>query len=94
MKGDPQPSGDRMCYWVPSATNPKTKYKCDLTASGGAGFCSCIDFATRRQPAIDRGEESWTRATTCRHLRSAARHFMKELLRDMAKSEETPPNQT
>ncbi len=84
-------TGDRMVFEVPSATKPGVNYRCDLTANDGAGFCDCIDFATRRQPAIDDGAESWTRATTCRHLRAAARFFMRDLFAAMAKSESTPP---
>lgn len=87
----PRVTGDRMVFEVPSATKPGTNYRCDLLANNGAGFCGCIDFATRRQPAIDAGAESWTRATTCRHLRSSARFFMRDVLKAMALSESTPP---
>lgn len=88
----PRATGDRMVFEVPSDTKPGVTYRCDLTANSGAGWCACLDFATRRQPAIDDGAESWTRATSCKHLRAAARFFMRDLLKAMALSESTPPN--
>lgn len=87
----PQPSGDRMCYWVSSDRNPRNKYRVDLLANNGAGGCSCADFRTRRQPAIDRGEPTWTETTTCKHTIKTARYFLRTLFRDMARSESTPP---
>jgi len=85
------PTGDRMVYWCASESNPAVKFRCDLVANGGAGFCSCPDFRIRKQDALDDGAETWTRQSTCKHLRKVARHFMQELFRAMAESEMTPP---
>ncbi len=87
---EPTATGDRMVYWCPSDTVPGRNYRCDLIANAGAGQCTCTDFTTRRQIAIDGGAESWTRDTACKHLRKVARHFMRELFAAMAKEESQP----
>lgn len=81
---------ERYCYRVPSHSKAGKFYDVDLTASGGAGFCPCVDHSTRRQPAIDRGETPLTPATTCRHVRAAAWHFTRQLLAALAEQESKP----
>jgi hypothetical protein len=80
-----------MVYWVASESVPGRRYRVDLVANGGAGQCDCPDFRTRRQLAIDEGEESWGRSTSCKHTRKAARYFMRELFAALAQSESKPP---
>jgi hypothetical protein len=81
------PTGDRMVFLVVSETNPRNRYRVDLIANNGAGQCTCPDFRTRKQAAIDAGAESWTHRTSCKHSRRAARHVMRETFAAMAKSE-------
>lgn len=88
MPTDPQPTEERMVYQVPSDTRPGRSYRVDLLANGGAGQCSCTDFGTRRQPAIDNGVEPWSKRTSCKHTRRAAWFFMRDLLKEMAKQED------
>ena len=87
----PIPTNERMVFLVPSDRNPKVRYRVDLLANNGAGWCQCTDFATRRQPAIDAGGEAMTAACQCKHLRKAVRCFVRDLFAAMAKSEQTPP---
>lgn len=87
----PRPSGDRLVYDVPSDRNPKVCYRADIVANGGYGWCSCTDFATRRQPAIDRKEPMGTRAVLCKHLIRARRMFLNDVLPMLAKQEQHPP---
>lgn len=80
--------GERMVYLVPSRTNPKaTPYRVDLLALGGYSQCHCVDWQTRRWPAIRDGAPAGTRATLCRHGVLARRHFLNQLLREMAAGE-------
>lgn len=81
------PTGERMCYNVPSSSNPKRTYRVDLIAQGGFGECTCKDWATRRGPAIKAGEPPGTRATMCRHVILARRFFLNSLLAEMAAAE-------
>lgn len=82
-------TGERMCYKLQSATNPKKPaYRVDLIANGGAGECSCKDWSTRRGPAIRAGEPVGTRRTLCKHAILARRHFLNGLLAELAKSEQ------
>jgi hypothetical protein len=81
----------RYVYRVPSATRPGRSYEVDVTANGGAAWCPCKDFATRRQPKIDAGFEPWTRLTTCRHTRRAGRHHLMKDLKRLAQQEENNP---
>lgn len=87
MPADPKETNERMVYEVPSDEVPGRKYRVDLIANRGAGQCACRDFNTRRQPAIDRGEPVWTKATSCKHSRRAAWFFIKKLFREMAQAE-------
>ncbi len=82
--------GERMVYLVASATSPGKRYRVDLIANAGAGWCECKDFATRRGPAIDAGRPHGTRSTLCRHGIIARRHFLNALLADMARAEQQP----
>lgn len=79
---------ERMVYLVGSRTRKHKEYRVDLTANNGAGFCACTDWATRRSPAITRGEPMGTRLTMCIHVNAARRSFLNALLADMAKSEQ------
>lgn len=86
----PHPSGDRMVFLVPSDRNPKVTYRVDCLENNGAMKCQCVDFTTRRQPAIDAGQEPLTSATMCKHCRKVVRYFVRDLFRDMARSECDP----
>ncbi len=87
---DPSPTTERFVYNVASDTRKGLTYRVDLLANGGAGCCSCRDFAIRRQPAIDAGEEILTRATQCKHCRKVLGLFVRQLMRELAKQEDIP----
>lgn len=84
-----EPTGERYCYRVQSGTNLNKTYRVDLAANQGGGFCQCLDFATRRQPALDAGAEILTRATTCKHLRKAYAYFFRAVMRGLASQDDT-----
>jgi hypothetical protein len=86
----PQPTTERYVYSVPSDRNPNVKYRVDLVANNGAGWCQCTDFATRRQPNIDAGLPILTPACTCKHLRKTLRYFVRALMPALAKHENRP----
>lgn len=81
---------ERMVYHVLSS-KPPHRYRVDLLSLGGATECSCKDFATRRGPAIERGEPLGTRSTLCRHGIIARRFFLNGLLQQMARDEQQQP---
>lgn len=83
----PVETNERMVYEVLSESRPGRTYRVDLLANGGAGQCSCKDWATRRWPAIKAGKQAGTRATLCRHGIKARRYFLNGLLARMAKEE-------
>ncbi len=89
---DPVPEGSRMVYLCPSASNPTRSHRVDLLGMGGAGECSCKDWATRRGPAIKAGMPPGTRATLCRHVLAVRRHFLNGLLAEMSRQESNPPS--
>lgn len=89
---DPVPiPTESFVYHVPSSRNPSIKYRVDLTANGGAGWCACRDFACRRQPAIDAGALIHTRQTMCRHLARTFAAINRELWRGIARQEQQSP---
>lgn len=90
IQGAITPTGERYCYLVPSDSRPGQTYRVDLAANGGAGWCQCMDFSTRRQPALDRGEPILTAPTLCRHLRRAYWHFLREVMPAVAKRDDHP----
>jgi hypothetical protein len=81
-------TGERMVYSVSSERIADKAYRVDLVAMGGASQCGCADWTMRRAAAIARGEPIGTRATMCKHVLHARRHFTNELLRRMAKESE------
>lgn len=83
-----RPIAERYCYEVQSETDPRKWYRVDLTANNGAGVCPCTDWATRRQPALDRGEKPLTRATLCKHARAALWAFLREVMPALARDED------
>lgn len=85
---------ERYVYSVPSDRNPRVCYRVDLAANNGAGFCSCTDFGTRRQPAIDAGEPILTKATTCKHQRRALWQFLREVMPRLAAEDDRPRKRT
>ena len=84
----PQPTAERMVYMVPSDHNLKLLYRVDCLENGGAMRCSCADFVARRQPALDKGAEPHTAATTCKHCRKVARYFVRALFEELARRED------
>ena len=98
------PTGDRMCWYVPSHSKPGKRYIVDATANMGAMFCHCPDFRARMQPNIDAGlpvltprhraakrPDGETAATICQHCEDLILYFCRETFRAMAESEMTPP---
>jgi len=85
-----EPTADFMVYLVRSDRNPKIQYRVDLLANGGAGHCACTDWATRRQKALDAGEEPWEKETSCKHAQRAAWYCLKLELKRMAKEQDRP----
>lgn len=80
---------ERMVYAVRSVSNPgRHPYRVDLLANGGFGECSCVDWSTRRWPAIKEGAAMGLRSTMCRHVILARRLFLNGLLREMAAAED------
>ena len=84
------PTLERYVYSVPSDRNPRVCYRVDLTANKGATFCSCTDFATRRQPAIDEGKPILTNETLCKHGKRALWQFLREVMPRLAAEEDRP----
>lgn len=80
-----------MVYEVESRTEPGHWYRCDLTANGGGGHCSCQDHKCVAQPALDRGEEILRQGTLCEHTKAAYWHFLRNLMPELAHHENTPP---
>lgn len=89
MLAEVEPTQERMTYSVASRKHHAKRYKVDLLFNSGAGKCSCRDFEIRRQSNLDDGAEALSMDTTCYHLRRAQRHFLYELLKEMARSEES-----
>jgi hypothetical protein len=84
---DPIPTNERYVYEVPSDRQPTRRYRVDLVANAGAGWCSCTDFATRKQPALDAGGEPFTRQCSCKHLRKTWRYFLRAFFTRAARQE-------
>lgn len=84
-------TNERYVYSVSSETNPNLPpYRVDLLANNGAGACSCIDHATRRQPNIDAGADPFSRECACKHVRAVQWYFLSTLLRALANREKVP----
>lgn len=88
-----QDTDERMVFSVASTDpqKPGKRYRVDLLENGGAGWCSCTDFSTRRMPAIKRGEKILRRATSCIHHIAAVLYFDSQLLPDMSRRESRQP---
>jgi hypothetical protein len=84
---EPEPTGDRGVYRCASFSVHGAKYRVDVLANNGAGWCECIDFATRRQPNLDAGMTTLTEETTCIHLRKVHRFFNRRLFAAMCQEE-------
>jgi len=61
-------------YRVESQSNPETWYLVDLTARGGHGQCSCVDFQTRANPNFRR-HGNWIPYAPGRHGCSECKHI-------------------
>lgn len=70
----------------------KRLYLVDLEAWNGVGFCGCIDFATRKQPEIERLSPKERIASgskyRCKHIKAAralrAEQFLNEIINQRA----------
>lgn len=82
-------TNERMVFSVVSERNPQKRYRVDLLSNNGNGACSCTDHGTRRQPFLNAGGDGFVREGCCKHTHKARQHFLKELLKAMAKSEES-----
>lgn len=85
---EPEETNERFVYLVRSDHNPRLKYRVDLTANGGAGFCQCKNFAVKKQSAIDRGLPIITFETTCKHTRSCFVHLLRIEMPGLAAKED------
>jgi hypothetical protein len=83
----PIPTTDRMVFIVPSGRDSRVRYRVDLLANLGAGWCQCPDFAARKQPNLDAGMTTWMAATSCKHTRRAMRYVMRRTLGELANRE-------
>jgi hypothetical protein len=83
----PIPTNERMVFLVPSEKDPRVKYRVDLLANLGAGWCQCADFGTRKQGALDAGATTWMAQTSCKHSRRAMRYVMRRTLGELAARE-------
>lgn len=79
---------ERMVFSVASTRVAGKRYRVDLLANAGAGWCSCQDWGCRRSPKLKAGFPILTRDTTCRHVRSALHFFVSDLLPRMAREME------
>lgn len=77
--------GEAFVYQVTSERDAEMTYRVDLLENRGNGACSCIDFGTRRQLALDAGAQPHTRATLCKHLIAVRRYFMRVVLEELAR---------
>lgn len=87
-------AGEAMRFLCSSWSHPKQPHLVDLSENQGNGCCSCIDYTTRRGPAIKAGADLFTRATSCRHLIAVRKYWAMTTLRDIAahiKNQERPP---
>lgn len=76
--------GEPLRYRVESWSRPNQPHLVDLSLAHGNGACSCTDYVTRRAPAIKAGKPLFTKATSCRHVRMARKHFTVTTLAEMA----------
>lgn len=76
--------GEALRYHVQSSSGHGV-YVVDLAENEGSGACACVDFIVRRQPAIDAGEELFTRKTSCRHILAVRKRFLKRTLTEMSR---------
>lgn len=65
-------AGEAMTFRVYSADGDGSYYLVDLTANNGRGGCQCVDFGTRCQPRIDKGQPHrdypHPDRTQCKHI--------------------------
>jgi hypothetical protein len=76
--------GEPFVYLMQSDRHPEMSYRVDLLENGGNGACTCVDFGTRRQPAIDTGARRHTRATMCKHVIAVRHYFVCAVLEDIS----------
>lgn len=89
-----RPTLERYVYSVQSESNAARWYRVDLTANFGGGQCSCTDWSTRRQPALNAGIPILTKATLCKHAKAAFWHFLREVMPKLAEEETIPKRKT
>lgn len=85
-----QETNEWMVFLVRSDTNPSIQYRADLIANNGGGQCACSDFQKKKQKALDEGCETYTKASSCKHLRRAAWYILRLSFKRMAHDEQTP----
>lgn len=79
---------------VSSERNPNRVYLVDLEEYDGVGFCGCTDFATRKQPELEKltGLERWRtrKRWYCKHIKAVrgwlASQYLDGLLRERARA--------
>lgn len=72
------------CYFVESISNPGNPHTVDLLENNGAAVCTCADYIARRGPALRSGAQILSDQTTCKHIRAALSHFLRETLPAMS----------
>jgi len=83
----PVPTNERMVFLVPSSRNQAVRYRVDLLANNGAGWCQCRDFGTRKQVCLDAGGATWLAASSCKHTRRAMRYVIRRTFGELAARE-------
>lgn len=78
------------CFLVESVSSPGRPHTVDLLENDGAAVCTCTDWSTRRSPALRDGHLPYTEATTCKHIRAATAHFLREILPAISAQQQTP----
>ena len=81
-------ASERMVFSVASSDRkyPNKRYRVDLLANRGAGWCACKNHAIEAQPAINQAMPIITRRTSCKHVRKCWVYFLRQILPDMAKA--------
>lgn len=71
---------ETLVFWVESDSDPwAAPYRVDLTCYSGNGKCDCVDFATRRNGDLVRGECPCLRLE-CKHIRRARRYLSFQII--------------
>ena len=76
-----QMPGEPLVFWVRSASNPGARHRVELDSYDTNGSCTCIRFAIKCAPKLEKGIKGGTAATRCSHIEIAYREFGKLMVR-------------